>query len=988
MGKRFGSGWFALAALGTTPLAAGSAVAAQEPGSPSVAASRAGDPGTLAHLRDAAEELTLNGSKDAEGRVATLAAWRALQDAAANLPLPDGSPHPLFHLARVKIASQLYIGGENALALEEVEAGLAGLRPHIADYLAAQAEGVALLGTLLAHGGDAESAMPLVQSGYRDFMAEFDKLAPDEVGRGMVMARSNLEFSLSQVALRLSLVEDALAYQAASLETREKFLGPDDPDTVASYYGYAGVLRRLNRMEEAEAYARTAVSRAVEHVDPSHPSYARSLEMLGIVLSRSGRPIEASDYLLRALELKREYEGTDNLVFGYGIHNLATIFLQRERYADAAPLFVEAEALFRDKQGEGSPFAIGSLAYAGQIDFVEGRYDQAIERLTALEPRLGEESADLEIAMRIAPDLISALVHTGDTAAANQRAERYFAQVAESGTAGEFELHRAALLQAQAAAAAAPAQLDEARVAARRMLDFLRRKGGLDARGFLQSEQRAALDQVMSIAGQSRDEQLMLSAMALIAGSDIARASSLRERREIEQDEELAEAIRRLQDADARVDAADRALLAALAGNRELAETRLELGRARDERDAVLAQLRERFPNWSAQSPVLDRSLIDLQRSLSPEEAILVVAPVYDGAYVLAVTESGAVGRRMETDRATLLELARRLRGSIAARQFDGEAALGLGRSIFTDEIRTTLAGKERLRILAGGPLASLPFSLLRWGDGEEDYLIDRFALSNISSLSPRPRSAEPAGERATSLVGFAGAQVAPGGGVAGAADRGASGGISRFFGRETPDFEALQRLEPLPQAAEELRVVAVLFDPARSTIHIGADASEREMTSDAVAGADVLLFATHGLVAGEIEGIAEPALVLALDPDEDDAGDGLLTASEIEQLSLSADWVILSACDSAAGMDSNLPAFSGLARAFRYAGANDLLVSHWQVRDDIAAYVTKAALRHYRDHGSKPEALRHAIRSLRFESGMAGSNRPEFWAPFVLLEN
>jgi CHAT domain len=55
-----------------------------------------------------------------------------------------------------------------------------------------------------------------------------------------------------------------------------------------------------------------------------------------------------------------------------------------------------------------------------------------------------------------------------------------------------------------------------------------------------------------------------------------------------------------------------------------------------------------------------------------------------------------------------------------------------------------------------------------------------------------------------------------------------------------------------------------------------------------------------------------------------------LLTASEVAQLKLNADWVVLSACNTAAGDKPGAEALSGLARAFFYAGARALLVSHW----------------------------------------------------------
>ena len=76
----------------------------------------------------------------------------------------------------------------------------------------------------------------------------------------------------------------------------------------------------------------------------------------------------------------------------------------------------------------------------------------------------------------------------------------------------------------------------------------------------------------------------------------------------------------------------------------------------------------------------------------------------------------------------------------------------------------------------------------------------------------------------------------------------------------------------------------------------------------------------------------AEPGLILTPPGEATPEDDGYLSASEIAGLKLDADWVILSACNTAAGGAEGAEALSGLARAFFYAGARSLLVSHWAV--------------------------------------------------------
>jgi CHAT domain-containing protein len=128
--------------------------------------------------------------------------------------------------------------------------------------------------------------------------------------------------------------------------------------------------------------------------------------------------------------------------------------------------------------------------------------------------------------------------------------------------------------------------------------------------------------------------------------------------------------------------------------------------------------------------------------------------------------------------------------------------------------------------------------------------------------------------------------------------------------------------------------------------------------------------------------------------PQASDADDGYLTASEVTELKLDADWVILSACNTAAGDGSEgAPGLSGLARAFLYAGARNLLVSHWPVRDDVAARLTVDAIRRRQADPrlSRAEALQQAMRAIRDDpahDGAAGETwaHPNAWAPFSLI--
>jgi CHAT domain-containing protein len=156
---------------------------------------------------------------------------------------------------------------------------------------------------------------------------------------------------------------------------------------------------------------------------------------------------------------------------------------------------------------------------------------------------------------------------------------------------------------------------------------------------------------------------------------------------------------------------------------------------------------------------------------------------------------------------------------------------------------------------------------------------------------------------------------------------------------------------------------------------------------SGALAQYRVVHFATHGALAGQLSSASEPGLILTppAAPSMDD--DGYLSASEVATLKLDADWVILSACNTAAGDAPGAEALSGLARAFFYAQARALLVSHWEVYSDATVkLITSAVDTISRDPKvGRAEALRRAMLTL-IDKGKPHEAYPSYWAPFVVV--
>jgi CHAT domain-containing protein len=149
-----------------------------------------------------------------------------------------------------------------------------------------------------------------------------------------------------------------------------------------------------------------------------------------------------------------------------------------------------------------------------------------------------------------------------------------------------------------------------------------------------------------------------------------------------------------------------------------------------------------------------------------------------------------------------------------------------------------------------------------------------------------------------------------------------------------------------------------------------------------------VVYFATHGLVAGDVKGLGEPSLALTIPKRPTNLDDGLLTASEIAQLKLNADWVVLSACNTIAGDKPGAEALSGLARSFFYAGARALLVSHWAVSSAAATRLTISTFDNLKLNPAigRAEALRRAMVVYLNDTSSPRNAYPAFWGPFALI--
>ena len=187
-----------------------------------------------------------------------------------------------------------------------------------------------------------------------------------------------------------------------------------------------------------------------------------------------------------------------------------------------------------------------------------------------------------------------------------------------------------------------------------------------------------------------------------------------------------------------------------------------------------------------------------------------------------------------------------------------------------------------------------------------------------------------------------------------------------------------------LPETADELKRISKKFDQ-NSKLYLRDDFNENNITSINFDNYKVVSFASHALVVGEIDGLSEPSIVLSLPKKITNNDDGLLTASEIINLNINSDLVILSACNTASSDGkANSEALSGLANSFFYSGAKSLIVTHWSVISKTSVDLMVDTFDFLKEsEGDLSAALmKSKIKMLKNPD----TNHPIYWAPYTLV--
>jgi CHAT domain-containing protein len=457
-----------------------------------------------------------------------------------------------------------------------------------------------------------------------------------------------------------------------------------------------------------------------------------------------------------------------------------------------------------------------------------------------------------------------------------------------------------------------------------------------------------------------------------------------------------------------------------------------QIATLRHEQANASAELKKRFPDYAEFVDPAPPTAADVQAMLRPRESFLSIYVGHDQSFVWAIPKEGALRlTALALPAAELEKTVVKLRAALEPQAamisdippFDVALAFDLYARLL-GPVEDGWRPSKSLIVVANGALGLLPLSLLPTAPSTIDigddplfasyrnvpWLARTHAVTTVPSAAAlralRSLPATASGRSRLVAFGdpvFSSEQLQEAEQPVRAerpdivAMRGAPLKRRNTPKLDTVDSAELAMLPRLPDTAEELRSIAAALkvDPA-TQVYLGRRADEQTVKTMDLSKYAIVAFATHGLVPGELNGLTQPALALSSPEVTGGSGDGLLTMDEILGLKLDADWVVLSACNTAAGSGAGAEAASGLGQAFFYAGTRAVLVTNWSVHSQSARELVTDLFRRQADDSAvtRSEALRRAMMALVDGPGYGGADgktvftyaHPLFWAPYTII--
>jgi CHAT domain-containing protein/tetratricopeptide (TPR) repeat protein len=773
------------------------------------------------------------------------------------------------------------------------------------------------------------------------------------------------------------------------LQVSESAYGREHSAVANAYYLLGDNLVLQNRFGEAEQYLEHAIA-IWQKAPHSDDAFGAAFAAVGWVYVMLGKTQQAEAAYLKAIQFRERAGGANTALVAQDLINLGSLYHQLRNYQQAAPVLLRALEI-KTKLGaanDSSSFHLLRLLSANLEELSQfERAADFLERAVNIDPARDSEDAITQAFVaeqfRKVAELYAKAGNVAKSYQISGRAVQTYVKYLEK---------RPDLRKQLRGRPSSPFDNDAIFVTHVRSAWSFGVTQGQPTRTFAESFETA----------QRRNESFVSDALTLAAARSVA--STPRMRALIRKWQDVREEKRRsLSETEQTKDAVARFFV--LSG----------------EMDRLVAEITSEAPDFFKLIYPSPLSLQDVQALLGPSDALAMFLQDDECTFVWLLTKESIgwsrinIGEKELTDKVKIFR--RGLDLSKLERQNDKKDVKrsGLFDLAFANElygalfspIEGLIKDKKQLFIMPSGALTALPFHLLVTEkpavavpvefDGYRDaaWLIKRQAVTILPSISSlKTLRAFPRKDQATKpMIGFGDPVFGPETPPPMHCREQVSAAVTRAYTDFWPGVAVdramlAQNLCRLAESADELRTVAQKLGAPLSDIKLRTNATETNVKRIPLSDYRIVYFATHGLVAGDVKGLAEPSLVLSIPKQPSEFDDGLLTASEVAQLKLNADWVVLSACNTIAGDKPGAEALSGLARSFFYAGARALLVSHWAVDSEAATRLTIATFDRLKsDPGiGRAEALRQAMLGYLGDASSPRNAYPAFWGPFALI--
>lgn len=416
----------------------------------------------------------------------------------------------------------------------------------------------------------------------------------------------------------------------------------------------------------------------------------------------------------------------------------------------------------------------------------------------------------------------------------------------------------------------------------------------------------------------------------------------------------------------------------------------LEIEELTAERERNRAAIRAASGNCSTLTPAQPLTLSQIRNQVLDGETILLDYVLgEERSYLFVVTRDAFTAHEL-AKRGEMESAARDLSSDLEAYQPDRTDLRGHATALsklLLQPIATEI-GDKRLVIVASGELAQVPFAMLPAPSTGQplvttNEIVTQPSASTLAVIryvrAKRKKATKELAVIADPVIDRSDERMHDVKSSVPVSDNGASEVLRSATRSMSRDGAGLIRLK---HAAEEAQAILALSSPNRSLSLQGFEANKPNVLDGRLVDYRIIHFATHGLA--DVTHPQLSGLVLSLYSDKGQPIDGFLDLSSIFDMNLSADLVVLSACQTGQGKLVGSEGVVGLTRGFLYAGARGVVASLWSVDDEATSEVMKRFYRAMlgRVHATPAAALRQAQISMLRDSRWQD---PYYWAAFTM---